>query len=189
LSTTSYVATNAEIAPSLGRNLAAGANATVTLPMMSRLACTAIASAASILRLGRASLSAGPKLVPSRRCLQPDERQRRVCVQHPLRPQWLYATTIQDPRVFRSRCRRISSSESISNRGTDNDERAAGCRPPNGGTQWRIERNAREGYLGRRGGDRLRRAAALAGGSDARQEGDGARGKLSSPSGGAPDLV
>jgi hypothetical protein len=33
-SQSTYVATNAEIAPSLGRNLAAGANATVTLPIM-----------------------------------------------------------------------------------------------------------------------------------------------------------
>ena len=101
LSTTSYVATNAEIAPSLGRNLAAGANATVTLPMMAPGSLYGDRLRRVDLRMGKSFTVGRTKLVPSVDIFNLLNANGVSAYNTRYGPQWLYATTIQDPRVFR----------------------------------------------------------------------------------------
>ena len=101
LSTTSYVATNAEIAPSLGRNLAAGANATVTLPMMAPGSLYGDRLRRVDLRLGTSFTFGRTRLAPSVDVFNLLNASGVSAYNIRYGPQWLYATEIQDPRVFR----------------------------------------------------------------------------------------
>jgi hypothetical protein len=101
LSTTSYVATNAEIAPSLGRNLAAGANATVTLPMMEPGSFYGDRLRRVDLRMGKSFTFGRTRVVPSVDIFNLLNANGVSAYNTRYGPQWLYATEIQDPRVFR----------------------------------------------------------------------------------------
>jgi hypothetical protein len=101
LSTTSYVATNAEVASSLGRNLAAGANATVTLPMMAPGSLYGDRLRRVDLRLGKRFTVGKTRIAPSVDIFNLLNANGVSAYNTRYGPQWLYATTIQDPRVFR----------------------------------------------------------------------------------------
>jgi len=101
LSTSSYVATNAEVSPSLGRNLAAGAAATVTLPMMQPGALYGDRLRRVDLRIGKNFTLGRTRVVPSVDIFNLLNANGVSAYNTRYGPQWLYATTIQDPRVFR----------------------------------------------------------------------------------------
>lgn len=100
LSGTSYVATNAEVAPSLGRSLAGGAR-TITLPLMAEGTLygerirRADVRLSKVLRIGRLRVAPALDIF--------NLLNSSTATDYNLRygPDWLNATGIQDPRIFR----------------------------------------------------------------------------------------
>jgi hypothetical protein len=100
LSGTGYVATNAEIAPSLGRNLAGGAR-TITLPLMAEGTLYGDRIRRADVRLSKVLRIGGLRVVPSLDIFNLLNSSAGTSYNTVYGPEWLNATGIQDPRIFR----------------------------------------------------------------------------------------
>jgi hypothetical protein len=102
ISATTYVATNAEILPSLGRNLAAGANGTVILPLMepgSEFASNWSKTDVRLSKIFRAGF--GTRITGSIDMFNVFNQSGTVLLNTRYGPSWLRPTTIVPARLFR----------------------------------------------------------------------------------------